>query len=266
MAYLSVATKGERMKFLSRLFVFSIYALLYLPILILILYSVNKARFSLQWQGWSYQWYLELFQDERLWTAFLNSVFLGILASGLATIASFFTSCYLFLSPSREKKNFFATLVLLIIIPDLVFGVALLVFFNLISLTPGFLSLLIAHITFCIPFTIFTIYARMKTMNRDMYYSALDLGANRRIALRKILLPLLWPAILSAFLLGFTLSFDDVIISYFVAGPNFPILPLALYSLVRTGVTPELNALCSITFFISMIFVMISWRLTGKPA
>jgi spermidine/putrescine transport system permease protein len=99
-------------------------------------------------------------------------------------------------------------------------------------------------------------------LDANIYFSALDLGASRRKALLKILLPLLWPAILSAFLLCFTLSFDDVMVSYFVAGPDFNILPLTIYSLVRTGVTPELNALCTITFFISMALVVTAYRLS----
>nr|WP_253664840.1 ABC transporter permease subunit [Legionella micdadei] len=123
---------------------------------------------------------------------------------------------------------------------------------------------MIAHITFCIPFVILTINSRIHTLDPNIYFSALDLGASRFTALIKILLPLLWPAVLSAFLLCFTLSFDDVIISYFVAGPDFNILPLTIYSLVRTGVTPELNALCTITLALSMVLVIFSHRLSSK--
>ncbi|HAU0947562.1 TPA: ABC transporter permease subunit, partial [Legionella pneumophila] len=146
----------------------------------------------------------------------------------------------------------------------IVLGVALLIFFNITQVPLGFLSLLVAHITFSIPFVILTINSRINTLNPNIYFGALDLGASRYFALTRVLLPLLWPAVLSAFLLSFTLSFDDVIISYFVAGPDFTILPLTIYSLVRAGVTPELNALCSITFVLSMILVIISHRLSGK--
>lgn len=248
----------------QRFFLFLVYTLLYMPILVLVLYSVNDARFSLQWHGFSLRWYYELFHDRGLWSAFFNSVFLGLTASLASTIIGLLTSVHLFLYKSKHRQIIANLLLLLIIIPDLVLGVALLIFFNLGKLPLGFFSLLIAHITFCLPFVILTINARINTLNPDIYFSALDLGASRNKALIHILLPLLWPAVLSAFLLCFTLSFDDVIISYFVAGPDYSILPLAIYSLVRAGVTPELNALCSITFLISMILVIFSYRLSRR--
>jgi spermidine/putrescine transport system permease protein len=208
------------------------------------------------------RWYHELFHDRGLWTAFFNSVFLGVTASCVATAMSLFACIYLFLHRRKQQHSFQALLLLLIIVPDLVFGVALLIFFNLSGIPLGFVSLAIAHITFCIPFVLFMIHNRLQTVDRNLYLSALDLGANRFTALTRVLLPLLWPAVLSALLLSFTLSFDDVIISYFIAGPDYTILPLTIYSLVRAGVTPELNALCTITFFISMLLVIISQKLT----
>lgn len=239
-----------------------IYFLLYFPILILMIYSFNDAKFSLQWHHFSLRWYRELFHDRGLWTAFLNSVFLGFNASVIATLLGLLTCVHLFLFQGPKRRTLYPMLLLLIIIPDLVLGVALLIFFNISHINLGFWSLLIAHITFCIPFVILTINSRIYTLDPNIYFSALDLGASRFRALKKILLPLLWPAVFSAFLLCFTLSFDDVIISYFVAGPDYTILPLTIFSLVRTGVTPELNALCSITLAISMIMVIISHRLS----
>lgn len=237
-----------------------IYFLLYFPIIILVLYSFNQARFSLLWQGFSLHWYRELFHDVDLWIAFFHSLFLGISASFIACVLSLIVCIHFFLNRSAKKRGLYTLLLLLIILPDLVLGVSLLIFFNLLEIPLGFFSLLIAHITFCVPFSVITMSGRIQHLDVNVYFSALDLGATRRIALTKVLFPLLWPAVLSAFLLGFTLSFDDVIISYFVAGPNYNILPLTIYSLVRGGVTPELNALCSITFVLSMILVIIAHR------
>lgn len=248
----------------QRIFLSLVLALLYAPIVILLLYSVNNARFSLQWQGFSMRWYHELFHDRALWEAFFNSVTLGLCASVIATLMGLLTCVNLFLSRKKQQQSLYLLLLLLVIIPDLVLGVALLIFFNIGQIPLGFFSLLIAHITFCIPFVVLTINARTTTLDPNLYFSALDLGATRYLALTRILLPLLWPAVLSAFLLSFTMSFDDVIISYFVAGPDFSILPLAIYSLVRSGVTPEVNALCSITFGLSMILVIASHRLSRK--
>lgn len=217
------------------------------------------------WHGFSIKWYVELFQDREIWTALSHSLFLGISASLTATMIGLLACIYLFLHRNkRKRRSLFSLLLVLVIIPDLVLGVALLLFFNIIGLPLGFLSLLIAHITFCIPFVVLTINSRIYTLDPNIYYSALDLGASRLKALTKILLPLLWPAVLSALLLCFTLSFDDVIISYFVAGPDYDILPLAIYALVRTGVSPELNALCSITFMLSLVLVVTAHQLSKK--
>lgn len=210
------------------------------------------------------QWYVELFHDRELWTSFFHSIVLALSASIFATLMSLLACIHLFLYRSRHRRSLFSLLILLIVIPDLVLGVALLIFFNLLSLPLGFFSLLIAHITFCIPFVVLTINSRLHTLDPNIYFSALDLGASRMHVLLKIMMPLLWPGVLSAFLLCFTLSFDDVIVSYFVAGPDFNILPLTIYSLVRAGVTPELNALCTITFLISMCLVIMAHQLTRK--
>lgn len=263
---LSSREKGDKKenKFFRRLYLSFIYLLLYIPILILIFYSVNKARYSLIWQGFSLRWYHELFNDRGLWSAFFHSATLGFCSALIATSLGLLSCVQLFLSSQKRQRSFDALLLMLIVIPDLVFGVALLIFFNLTQIPLGFFSLLIAHITFCIPFVMFTMNSRIHTLDPNMYYTSLDLGASRFKTLTAVIMPLLWPAILSAFLLSFTLSFDDVIISYFIAGPDYTILPLTIYSLVRAGVTPELNALCTITFFISMMLVLISHRLTRK--
>lgn len=251
--------------FMQKCYMLLVYGLLYFPLFVLILYSVNHARFSLQWHGFSMHWYHELMLDQNLWSALFHSIYLGLIASFVATITGLLACVHLFLHPNyRYYRSFYAALYLLIIIPDLVLGVALLIFFNVTSTPLGFFSLLVAHITFCLPFVVLTINSRMHTLDVNIYASALDLGASRFTALRRVLFPLLWPAISSGFLLCFTLSFDDVIISYFVAGPDFNILPLTIYSLVRAGVTPEINALCTVTFFISMVLVILSYRLSRK--
>jgi spermidine/putrescine transport system permease protein len=243
-----------------------VYTLLYFPIFILVLYSFNKARFSLQWRGFSTHWYQVLFEDTELWTAFLHSICLGFLASLIATVAAVLVSIHLFLKHNKSNRSLQTLLLVLIILPDLLLGIALLIFFNFMGISLGFWTLLIAHITFCLPFAMIAIHSRMHTLDINLYYSALDLGASHRKAITHVLLPLLMPAVVSAFLLGFTLSFDDVIISYFVSGPDFNILPLSIYSLVRMGVTPELNALCSITFVLSMLLVVIAYLFSRKSA
>ncbi|MCC5791795.1 MAG: ABC transporter permease subunit [Legionellaceae bacterium] len=251
-------------KLLPKAYLYFIFALLYIPIVVLVFYSFNDARYSLVWHGPTLHWYRELLHDGDLWRAFYRSIVLAMSAAAVATTLGLLTAIHLFLWRHSKRRNLYALLYLLIVIPDIVLGVALLVFFNFSGIPLGFISLLIAHITFCLPFVILTINSRIHSLDPNVYFSALDLGATKATALRKIMLPLLWPAVVSAFLLCFTLSFDDVIISYFVAGPEYTILPLAIYSLVRTGVTPELNALCSFTILLSMLLVMVSHKISRQ--
>lgn len=250
---------------LQKIYLSLIYGFLYIPILVLIVYSVNKAQYSMIWHGASWIWYRTLAQDTTIWTAFINSMLLGIAASVIATGSGLLAAVRLFLSKGRKKYDGFMTLlILLIVIPDLILGVSLLIFFNYAHIPLGFTSLLIAHITFSLPYVLLTIFSRIETLDINIYLSALDLGASHTRAVIKILLPLLFPSVLSALLLSFTLSFDDVIISYFVAGPEFNILPLAIYSMIRSGVTPELNALGTITLLLSLILIVVATRLAKK--
>ena len=244
-----------------------VYFLLYAPLCVLMAYSVNNARFSMQWHGFSMHWYHELMHDNGLWVALFHSACLGLSASLIATLAGLMACIYLFLNHDyRRHASFYNLILLLIVLPDLVLGIALLIFFNVCKMPLGFLSLLIAHITFCLPFVVLTLNSRIHTLDATLYDSAQDLGASPVRAFTKVLLPLLWPALSSAFLLCFTLSFDDVIISYFVSGSDFNILPLTIYSLVKAGVTPELNALCTVTFLMSMALVMLAHRLGRRSS
>ncbi len=145
-------------------------------------------------------------------------------------------------------------------------GISLLILFSLLKITLGFWSLLLAHITFCIPFVVVTVYSRIVSFDQYIFEAAKDLGAKDTIILRRIILPLLWPALFAGWLLSFTLSIDDVIISYFVAGPHFEIFPLKIYSMVRLGVNPEINALCTVTFGLTLLLVVMSQlALRRKP-
>jgi spermidine/putrescine transport system permease protein len=147
-----------------------------------------------------------------------------------------------------------------------VMGLSLLILFSLFNITLGFWSLLLAHITFCIPFVVVTVYSRIVSFDQYIFEAAKDLGAKDSAILSRIIIPLLWPALVAGWLLSFTLSIDDVIISYFVAGPDFEILPLKIYSMVRLGVKPEINALCTVTFGLTIILIVVSQlALRKKP-
>jgi spermidine/putrescine transport system permease protein len=256
---------------MKRLFSYSylslIYLFLYIPILMLIVFSFNNAQFSMIWKGFTTTWYHQILEDTNVWIAAWHSLYLAL----AATLTSLFIGTLAAVSLCRYtffgKPLLQGLLFILIISPDLVLGIALLILFSLSGLTLGFWSLYMAHVTFCIPFVVVIIYSRAKNIDSNMFAAASDLGASELQTFRYITLPILLPAIISAGLLCFALSFDDIVISYFVSGPSFEILPIKIFSLARLGVNPELNALCTLLFFMTLILVFLSqwiaqWRKT----
>jgi len=235
-----------------------IYLFFYLPIFILIVYSFNNTQYSLLWHGFTLDWYRELFNDSDLWISTWHSFFLGITAATVSAIVGLLAAVSLY----RYRffgRNFLNSLVFILILsPEIVTGASLLILYTMLQLPLGFTSLLLSHISFCIPFVIVTIYSRLVSFDKNIFEAAKDLGANDWLIFRTIILPLLAPAIFAGWLLSFTLSLDDVIISYFVAGPEFEILPLQIYSMVRAGIKPEINALCTVLFGITLVLIVLS--------
>jgi spermidine/putrescine transport system permease protein len=248
------------------LYMSSIYIFFYLPIAVLIAYSFNESQFSLVWHKFSWQWYQQLFADNDLWSATLNSFFIGMVAATLATFIGVLAATSLYRYQFLGKNVLHGLIFVLIAAPDIVLGTALFILFNTLKFPLGFWSLLLAHITFCIPFATVTIYSRATSIDKNVFEAAKDLGATDWTIFFRVILPLLAPSLVAAWLLSFTLSLDDAIISYFVTGPDFQILPLTIYSLVRIGINPEINALCTILFGVTLLLVTISQlALRKKP-
>lgn len=253
------------MKNLPRtLYLTLIYLFFYVPIAVLIVYSFNNAQFSLLWHGFSLRWYEELFADADLWIAVWHSLVLGILAATIATCIGGLAAVSLYRYKFFGRNFLYALIFILILSPEIVMGVSLLILFSILKISLGFWGLLFAHITFCIPFVVVTVYSRIVSFDKYIFEAAKDLGATDLMTFTHVILPLLWPALFAGWLLSFTLSLDDVITSYFVAGPDFEILPLKIYSMVRLGVKPEINALCTITFAVTLLLVVISQLILRK--
>lgn len=243
-----------------------IYLFFYIPIIILIVYSFNNTQYSLVWHGFTWNWYIELFNDSDLWIATWHSFFLGIAAATAATFIGMLAAVSLYRYRFFGKHFLNGLVFVLILTPEIVTGASLLILFTMLKLPLGFLSLLLAHISFCIPFVIVTTYSRLVSFDKNIFEAARDLGASDWKIFRRIILPLLWPALFAGWLLSFTLSLDDVIISYFVAGPGFEILPLRIYSMVRSGIKPEINALCSVLFCVTLGLIVMSQLALRKKA
>jgi spermidine/putrescine transport system permease protein len=243
-----------------------IYLFFYLPIIVLIVYSFNDTKYSLLWHGFTWKWYAELFSDHDLWLSTWHSFFLGIASATIATFIGMLAAVSLYRYRFFGRNFLNALIFILILSPEIVTGAALLILFTFLGMHLGFLSLLLAHTSFCIPFVIVTTYSRLISFDNNIFEAAKDLGAGDLVILRQIIIPLLWPALFASWLLSFTLSLDDVIISYFVAGPEFQILPLQIYSMVRSGIKPEINALCSVLFCITVTLITLSQLALRKKA
>ena len=245
-------------RFIKSFYLFTIYAFLYLPIVVLIVYSFNNADFSAVWHGATWKWYKALFSDEELLVITAHSLLLAIMSATTAVTIGALGAVALFRYKFFGKKTFHGLIFILIIVPDLVLGISLLMLYSAFKISLGFWSLLLAHIAFCLPFVVVTISSRLKEVDRNIFEAARDLGASDYLIFFRIILPLIYPALIAGWLLSFTLSMDDVIISFFVSGPDFQILPLYLYSQVRVGITPEINALCTLIFMGTLALVLTS--------
>ncbi|MCV9877251.1 spermidine/putrescine ABC transporter permease PotC [Brenneria izbisi] len=235
-----------------------IYAYLYIPIIILIVNSFNQARFGINWQGFTLDWYQRLLNNDSLLQAAQHSLTMAILSATFATLIGSLTAVALYRYRFRGKPFVSGMLFVVMMSPDIVMAISLLVLFMLLGISLGFWSLLFSHITFCLPFVVVTVYSRLKGFDVRMLEAARDLGASEAIILRKIILPLAMPAVAAGWLLSFTLSMDDVVVSSFVTGPTYEILPLKIYSMVKVGVSPEVNALATILLILSLFLVLSS--------
>ncbi len=245
-------------RFFHGFFMLLVYAFLYTPIIILVTNSFNLDRYGLHWKGFSFKWYERLFENDTLIQAAIHSVTIAFFAATVATIIGTLTAIALYRYRFYGKQAVNGMLFITMMSPDIVMAVSLLALFMIVGIALGFWSLLLAHVTFCLPYVVVTVLSRLKGFDNKMLEAARDLGASEPIILWKIILPLALPAIVSGWLLSFTISLDDVVVSSFVSGVSYEILPLRIFSLVKTGVTPEVNALATLMIVLSLTLVITS--------
>ncbi|MDO2948512.1 spermidine/putrescine ABC transporter permease PotC [Aeromonas simiae] len=242
-----------------------IYAYLYIPIAVLIANSFNASKYGIDWRGFTWQWYEKLLGNASMMQAAQHSMTIAALSASAAVAIGTLAAVALFRYRFRGKPYVGGLLFVVMMSPDIVMAISLLTLFVLLGVKLGFVTLLIAHITFSLPFVVITVYARLVGFDVKMLEAARDLGAGEWVIFRRILLPLAMPAIAAGWLLAFTLSLDDVVISSFVTGPSYEILPLKIYSMVKVGVSPEVNALATLMLGFSLALVLLSqWLLRRK--
>lgn len=251
-------------KALRYLYLASVYLFLYIPILILVIYSFNDSKYSTNWQGFTLSWYTQLIADGPLMEAFVNSLVIAFASSVAATILGTLGAFAFYRYRFPGRKVMYTFIYIVMMSPDIVMGISLLMFFIILGMETGALTLLLAHITFCLPFVVVTVFSRISGFDRNIIDVAKDLGATELQMFRHIMLPMLMPAIIAGWLLSFTLSLDDVVVSFFTTGPYFEILPLKIYSMVRLGIKPEINALSAVMFLLSLITVTVAHLVTKE--
>lgn len=240
------------------------FLFLYVPILILIIFSFNASRFVTTWSGFSLRWYGELFQDDAMMLALRNSLVVAVVSTIISTVFGTLVSLAMERHRFFGKLAFDALLYLPIIIPDIAMAVMLLLFFVMSKITLSLTTIIISHVAFNISFVAIVVRARLVGFDRSLEDAAQDLGANEIQTFWHVTLPLLMPAILGGALLAFTLSLDDFVITFFTAGVGSTTLPLRIYSMVKLGITPEINAISALMLMTSMTLLMLSAILQRK--
>lgn len=237
---------------------------LYAPIIVLIFFSFNASRLSASWRGFTLQWYRLLAEDHALLAAVQNSLLVGLASTFVATLLGVCAAVGLERVPFKGRKLVEGALLLPLVIPEVMMGVSLMLFFALVKVPLSLVTVTIGHAAFNLPIVAVIVRARLRKLDPTLEEAARDLGATAWQAFRRVTLPLLMPAILGSALMAFTISLDDFIVTFFTAGPGATTLPLKVYSMVRSSVTPEINALSAILVLVSMSLIASSLVLQRK--
>jgi len=235
------------------------YAFLYLPLVIVVVYSFNDSRLNAEWVGFTLDWYRKLFNDEEMLVAAGNSLAIGVAVSLVSTVLGTMAGMAMY----RYRLRVLPVLVLMpIAIPEILMGVSLLIFFVLLNFTLGLLSVALAHIAFCVGFVAIVVRARLAGMDESLTEAARDCGATPWLAFRHVTLPLIMPGVIAGALMAFTLSIDDFVITFFTAGAGTTTLPLQIYSMIKIAVTPEVNAVSTLLMLLTLVLIVIASKLS----
>ena len=249
----------KKKKVLPGIFMALIMLLFYLPIIVMVIYSFNESRINSVWSGFSLKWYISLFQNQDMFTALRNSIVLALLASTAAAVIGTLGAFGFTKLKTRTKSAVETVSMLPIMTPEIILGMVFLAFFSLLGLPFGLTTLVIGHTAFCIPYVYMLVKSRLVGMDKSLTEAARDLGAGEVRVFFDVTLPMILPAIFSGMLLSFAMSFDDVIISIFVTGAKFNTLPIKIYTQMRVGVSPEINALCALMLGATLLVLLLSY-------
>ena len=227
---------------------------LYVPIIVLVVNSFNASRFGTIWGGFSFKWYSALFRDRNVWVSLSNTVVVALVSTAVSVVLGSLAGFSLYRYKGRFQRMHYGLVSLPLIFPDILMGMSLLLFFIALGIRLSLLTIILGHITFSISYVAVTIMARLQNFDFSVVEAAEDLGASRFTIITRIYIPLLGPGLAAGAMLALTLSLDDFVITFFTAGPGSSTLPLQIYSMIKFGKPPMINALS--TLFLSVTFIV----------
>ncbi len=252
------------MKWLKRCYLGIVLVFLYVPILVLIVQSFNAGKSRAKWEGFSFRWYIELFQDERILNALYVTLSIAVVAMLVSTLLGTLAAIGIHAMKKRPQALMMTLTNLPNTMPDIVTGISLMLLFIFTKVERGYMTMLLAHITFDTPYVILSVLPKLKQMNRHTYEAALDLGATPMYALLHVIIPECRQGIITGAMLAFTLSLDDFTISYFTTSPLVQNLSTLIYSSARKGIDPSLNALSALMFVSLLVLLLVVNRRTAN--
>lgn len=251
----------RKSRIISRLFEAAVLLFLYAPIFVLIVFSFNASKSRTVWAGFTFDWYQKLFSDELILHSFYITILVAVIASVLATVIGTAAAIGIYNLKRRTRALLLSVNNIPVTNPDIITGVSLMLLFvfigtYLIPIKMGFFTLLIAHVSFNIPYVILSVLPKLRQLSKHVYEAALDLGATPGYALRRVILPEIMPGVINGLIIAFTMSIDDFVISYFTSGSSAQTLAMTIYSMTRKRISPEINALSTL-LFISVLVLLI---------
>ena len=244
-------------KITSKIYIALVFIFLYAPIFVLIANSFNKSKSRTVWTGFTLDWYRKLFNNDVILKSLLNTLIVAAIASIISTILGTAAAIGIYNMKKIARSLVINVTYIPIMNSEMVTGVSLMLLFVALHIDLGYMTLIFAHITFCVPYVILNVLPKLRQMNRNLYDAALDLGCSPMQAFRHVVIPEIMPGIVTGFLMSITYSIDDFVISYFTHGSTSQTLPITIYSMTRRKVSPEVNALSAIIFVIVLMVLLL---------
>ena len=241
-----------------------VYLFLYLPIFVVIAFSFNTSEMNITFQGFTVEWYGRMLENRQLMQSFFNTVIVAFWSNIISVVIGTLCALGLYKFEFKLKSLISSSLYIPIVIPELVFAIALLIFFSSIHVTMNMVTLIIAHVTFSMPFVVITVRARLAGFDKSIEEAARDLGANELHTFFRVTLPMISPGVISGGMLALTMSLDDVVVSFFTAGPESQTLPLKILGMVRKGVSPDVNALSTLMILGTIVILLTATLIQSK--